>query len=309
MIHEYALEPGLLKQWASDTRDYAEFLREYGLGTPRLISSFPKKKRSKLQSYFLAQAPSDENPMQLKRYVEMVHQLLDALVYRDGFECESSDWVKIIEQENDRAAFYSVLTLNEISVQNNLTPAKMYAPDSLWNHERQKSISRTYTSLSAVLHNQLRLATKKVAIIDAYAWNARAISTIQSLINEVFSGRVSSVIPEIQIFYKEKIGTNNSTSSSPAATHVRDEIIAGLSEPYRHVSIAVFELRQKGNGDVFHNRCVLTEHAGISLGHGIDLSNDEEHTDEANLMEKPIYDKYWDQFIENNCFEILSKAT
>ncbi len=44
MIYEYALDPAVLSTWASNERDYAEFLREYGLGTPRIISSFPKKK-------------------------------------------------------------------------------------------------------------------------------------------------------------------------------------------------------------------------------------------------------------------------
>lgn len=44
MIYEYALDPVVLSTWASNERDYAEFLREYGLGTPRMISSFPKKK-------------------------------------------------------------------------------------------------------------------------------------------------------------------------------------------------------------------------------------------------------------------------
>ena len=33
MIYEYALEPAVLTSWASNDRDYAEFLREYGLGT------------------------------------------------------------------------------------------------------------------------------------------------------------------------------------------------------------------------------------------------------------------------------------
>ena len=56
MIYEYALEPAVLTSWASNDRDYAEFLREYGLGTPRIVSSFPKKGCfSSLQSSGLCQ--------------------------------------------------------------------------------------------------------------------------------------------------------------------------------------------------------------------------------------------------------------
>lgn len=34
------------------------------------------------------------------------------------------------------------------------------------------------------------------------------------------------------------------------------------------ISVHVFELRESGGGDVFHNRCILTEHGGIKLGRG-----------------------------------------
>lgn len=59
MIYEYALEPAVLTLWASNNRDYAEFLREYGRGTPRIASSFPMKKATKLRSYLMQHCPQD----------------------------------------------------------------------------------------------------------------------------------------------------------------------------------------------------------------------------------------------------------
>ena len=109
------------------------------------------------------------------------------------------------------------------------------------------------------------------------------------------------------LFYKEKRGSGNSGNGSPSADHVRQQIFQGLTGGLSNIQLEVFELRETENNDVFHNRCILTEHGGVITGHGISVSGDESHTDEAILMKPKIYQKKWRQFVEKNCFQVVSE--
>jgi hypothetical protein len=308
VIYEYALQPSLLVNWASNDRDYAEFLREYGLGSPRLVSSFPKQKASKLRRYLLSEGPGDQQSMTAQRYLEIVNKVVESLVLRDGFDCRSDSWIENVKSESERVAFNVVLSESDINSDKSVTPEKMYVPDSIWNHPRQQTITRTSTALTASIKNLLRLSKDSVVIIDTFGWNERAVAAIQSLIHEIFVDRVHSEIPEVCLYYKEKVVRNNVAHPSPAASYVKSQIFDGLHGVEESIVIKVFEVKQIEGNDVFHNRCILTEHGGVSLGHGIDLSNDPNHTDEVKLMEKAIYDKYWQQFVDDNCFKIVSES-
>lgn len=44
MINEVAIDPEFLLEWSKDRGKSKEFLNNYGLGTRRIVSSFPKNK-------------------------------------------------------------------------------------------------------------------------------------------------------------------------------------------------------------------------------------------------------------------------
>jgi len=308
MIHEYALDPELLSIWAGNDRDYAEFLREYGLGTPRIISSFPKKKLSKLRSSLLRTGPANTESQQGRRYIEMVTKLIEAIVLREVPDNCNGSWGEAAKIENERLPFGVVLSSESIETAKNITPDNMHAPDSIWNHPDQMTIQRTNEGFQSAISNLTRLATRRIVIIDTYGWTTEAIAFTQFLINSVSEDRLSSAIPSITLFYKEKRGSDKSGRGSPSAKHVKEQIVQGLDDDVSNIELHVAELREVAGNDVFHNRCILTEHGGVITGHGIGVSGEEEHTDEAILMRSAIYQKKWNQFIEGNCFEIVSQA-
>ena len=306
MIHEYALDPKVLLAWSSNTRDYAEFMREYGLGTPRLISLFPKKKVSKLRSYFLRNGPVDSESLQFQRYTEMVSKMVETLILREFPEPQLTDWNDIVKVENGRSPFNVVLSSQVIDTERNITLTNMYLRDSIWNHPCQASINRTVAGFSSIAVGFLRLAIDKVVIVDTYGWTQKAIKTVQYFINSIRDNRVNPLLPSIHLYYKEKRGSNNSGIGSPDAAEVKRRILQGVSEYLSDINLEVFELQEIDGNDVFHNRCILTEHGGILTGHGIGVSGDEAHTDDAILMKSDLYEKKWWQFVEDNCFQIMS---
>lgn len=300
MIYEYALEPNVLVNWAATTRDYREFLREYGLGNPRVFSSFPKQKASKLRSYLLQSAPPDDQSLHSQRYTEMVTALVDTVVIREITDNNSGIWQQHVHEENTRLPFHAVLTNQPIATPRNITPATMYEAESPWNHARQVNVERVQEQFKCLLINLLRYSSEKIIFVDAYAWNNESIKTISELIKAAFQNRPNRSSPEFFVLFKEKHDKSN-----PSAAIVKNKILEKIDFD---ISLSVTELIESTNSDVFHNRCVLSELGGIIYGHGLDLPDNYQHTDEVILMEKKIYEKKWNQFVENVLFTIKSKA-
>lgn len=289
-----------MSSWASNQRDYAEFLREYGLGTPRIVSSFPKKKKSKLRSYFIDRGTSSaDDPLKVRRYIDLVERLIESMIVRDVQDNLTPVWSDAAVWENNRIPFGVVLSSSQVKTQNNITPVTMYSTDSIWNHKRQVSFERTNDGLYRVISNLIRFSISKIVIVDPYGDSAAAIGFIQFMLQSLTNNRLSTVYPCILIFYKNGSG-------SPNANYVKELIVRGLRGVTVSLPLEVFELKEASGSDVFHNRCILSEHGGIMIGHGFGVSGDVTHTDEATLMTEEVYQKKWQQFVEQRCFEVVS---
>lgn len=301
MIHEYALDPALLWAWASNDRDYAEFLREYGLGTPRIFSSFPASKAAKLRSYFLRKGPAVVDSLQCRRYVEMVTKLTEVLVLRHAPEIQPHDWAIQVEREHERLPFDVIISSVAINAERNITPNDMYVQGSIWNHPDQLSIQRTNEGFCAAVASLLRLATQQIVVIDAYGWSQEAIVQVQHLIRCILQNRVNATLPHMTLFFKKNL-------RSPNAAHVKNEILNGMNLNGTVIQIDVLELEEIPGNDVIHNRCILTEHGGVIIGHGIGVTGDPAHTDDAVLLKPRLYHKKWKQFMEDRHFSIVSQS-
>lgn len=301
MIHEYAIEPNVLSAWSESKRDYAEFLREYGLGTPRVFSSFPKSKPHKLRSYFLQSAPADESSQKGRRYIEMVNKMVETIVLREVQPRGGRDWASHVTAENQRIPFGVVISLDSLEMEECITPETMYDLGSRWIHPDQLNIERTDDGISEAVSSFLRLSTKQVVVIDTYGWTPEAIQQMQRLLNRIATGRVHSTIPQVKLFFKQN-------QKAPCAAHVKRSILDGIDPRSMNLALSVLELEEIPGNDVFHNRCILTEHGGICTGHGIGVSGEQEHSDEAFLMIAAIYEKKWRQFVERNCYKVVSAA-
>ncbi|MEP0357400.1 hypothetical protein [Paraglaciecola sp.] len=307
MIYEYTLEPSLLTKWADSSRDYSEFLREYGIGTSRLFSSFPKRKASKLRSYLLKAGPQDDQSLHGRRYTEMVNKLVECLVFRETPNYQSTNWTDIVTIENERLPFGVILSSQSLETEKNITPDNMYSATSIWNCVNQLNIQRTNPGLMTAFNDLVRLATEQIVVVDTFGWTTEAISFMRHLINSIPTNRVNQKLPLLTLFYKEKRG-GKTGGGSPSADHVKTQIMQEVSAELSDIELQVIELKEIDGNDVFHNRCLLTELGGVITGHGIGVSGEEHHSDEAILMAADIYQKKWAQFVEELNFGIVSES-
>ncbi|MCX9535799.1 hypothetical protein [Vibrio cholerae] len=308
MIHEYAIEPNVILTWASNGRDYAEFFREYGLGTPRIISNFPKSKPAKFRSYLLKHCPANSESLQVQRYIEIVQKIAEMTAQRECRSDQGEDWCQLVTSETKRLPFSVILTSKEIGIDRNISLPNLYAEGSIWNHERQKTVQRTAANMLAVISNLVALSSEKIIVADPYGWTKESISFFQALVRLILSRQLNAKMPELNIFYKEKKGSTATGVSSPDAGYVKTQILSGVSANYDGKMLSVVCLDEKQGNDVFHNRYILSELGGLTSGHGFGVTENENHTDDIILMEESIYLKRWQLFTDETSYNVVSKA-
>ncbi|MFV5629008.1 hypothetical protein [Acinetobacter oleivorans] len=298
MIKEFALDPALLLHWAKNERDFREFFREYGRGTPRHISSFPKKKFSKLRSYLIEKIDSLESEHSKLRYTEMVQALADGLACRSCEIPTTSNWVDLVQIENQIDPFDTILSSSEINLESALTLDNMYSSE-LWNLPSQLNIKRTQEDFLKHLDSFVKTTTNNLVFIDAFCYQSRALDLISNLINLLEQRKLKENTVKVQIFYRKN-------SNSKDVRYVKSQILANIKTNL-NIDIQINELQLSSGQDVFHNRYILNDCGGILLPYGFDLSDQECETDEAIILSKENYDKRWGQFIENLKFELVDQ--
>lgn len=308
MIHEYAIEPNVILSWASNGRDYAEFFREYGLGTPRIISSFPKSKPAKLRSYLLRQCPENSESLEGQRYIEIVQKIAEMTAQRECRSDQDEDWHQLVTSETNRLPFSVILTSEAIGIDRNISLPNLYAEGSIWNHERQKTVQRTAANMLAVISNLVALSSEKLIVADPFGWSEESIGFIQELIGLLLSRKLNSKTPTLHVLYKEKRGSAGTGVGCPNAGYVKSQILSGVQPDYDGNMLSVVCLNEKPGSDVFHNRYILSELGGLMSGHGVGVTGNESHTDDIILLEESIYSKRWLLFTDESSYELVSKA-
>jgi len=299
MIKEFALDPALLLHWAKTERDYREFFREYGRGTPRLISSFPKTKFSKLRSYLIKRSECLENERAKMRYIEMVEALAEGLVCRTCDTSSANSWYDSVQIENQFNPFDAILSSDKINLDSAVSLDDMY-DSKLWNLPFQLNIKRTQNDILNHLDSFVKTTKESLVFVDAFCYQSRAIDIISKLINKLEQRKSKEVIPKVLIFYREN-------RNSKGVHYIKESILAKIKSDLE-IDLIVSELRPSPGHDAFHNRYILNDCGGVLLPYGFDLSDEDCETDEAIILSKENYNKRWGQFVENLSFNLVNQA-
>lgn len=301
MIKEVTIEPEVLLEWSKDRGKSKEFLNSYGLGTRRVLSSFPKRQPNKLISYLMKKIDSLDNDNHKLRYEGMLDLLRENLYLRESTVNSNDSWALLVE--NESVPFDTVITRQKLNCDNILTLEDISESDFLYL-DHQVSFKRTKEDLIHTISSFLKLTMSEILIIDAYAWKPNAIQTIKAIIKEVSDRKFKSKPVEITVIYKELAHG----SPAPDAKFLKQEIEKEFEYFPDGIKLIVKQLKETEDSDTFHNRYILNDIGGISLGHGLDISDKEHTTDEVTLLTKSNYRKRWLQFARDTNFKVVSLA-
>lgn len=306
MIYEYALDPKVVIQWLKNANhlNWLKSINGIGIGTPHFISTFPNQKKRKFIKG-LVKLKDEINDQKVLERLDHFCEYLDkaGMFERIGEPVQTivNEWHERVIHEHNLNPFKAIVTQNKLTVADWLSPDHIFFSD-LWNVPSQINFNRTHDDFLKTISQFIVSSSKDLIIIDAYCWKENAINVITSLLN-LLEYKKNPSYPTVKIYYKE-----NRQDSSPRPEYIKNQLRLGLNNTAKTLEITVCQIKETDQSDAFHNRYILNELGGIQLGHGLDLSGKEHHTDEAILLAKDIYMKRWDQFYSPDRFEILDEV-
>jgi hypothetical protein len=289
MVYEFAIEPDLVATWGDPTK-YKFFMEKFGLGTPRIMSEFPKLKNWRRR---VLQAASGKEGLELQRITAIVNSLSETLIKRNAADYDGTQsWVANAKKEHQIQPFYAILATAKCD--NNfcvLTDNDIFGENcDRWNLRQEDVILRQALSMgqavSALLSN-----CNEVIFVDPY-FDPKRIEYrrpfehfFQSLLH-----KRKEPPRRIEVHTSNKLGV--SFFNEICREKMPGIILKGLKVIFR-------QWQERPGGEKLHNRYILTDIGGVDFGTGLDES-DAGQTDDLTLLGKERYKIRWQQYASNN---------
>ena len=288
MIHAYALEPAVVASWGR--REWFRFVHDkFGLGTPRVmleLRSFSKWKRAVYEAATDAHLSQED----IKRVEELFRLFAENKCRRvkavyDGLRT----WLENAEREYERKPFAAILAnSNPRSHGAVITRDALDSPDPRWARPTGITINRKPEELAAALSAML-INCRQLHLIDPHFGpeNLRHRKVLEALMGILAANDVVPAVVRVHCLSKSTLEffegrANDMAARLPSA-----------------ITVEFARWEQRDGGDRVHNRYMLTDLGGVSLGLGIDVGKEGE-TDDLLLLTDAIYKLRWAQYVDNN---------
>jgi hypothetical protein len=293
VIHAYALEPKLVATWGR--RDEFRFICDkFGLGTPRVLLELPKFSAWK-KAVYAAASELELSQEDMKR-IEELFRLFSEQKSRRGDSVYDGllAWLVNAEREYDRRAFAGIVASeNPRGHPGVLLPDQLVASNSRWACDPGPPTSRTPAALAKALSAML-LNCKVLHLVDPHFGpeNARHRKVLEALTNVLTArGRAPDVV-RVHCAAKSTLSFFEQEASAMAS-----RIPSGIAVEFTRWA-------ERGGGEKLHNRYVLTDLGGVSLGVGLD-AGDAGETDDIVLLPRAVFERRWAQYVaDDGSFEI-----
>lgn len=298
MIHAFALEPKLVATWGK-REEYRFVCDKFGLGTPRALLELPAFRKWKRAVYLAA------NELALSQK-EMTRIELLFKIFEDH-KCRRADsaydglltWLENAESEYDRRPFAAIVAAqNPRGHDAVLASEQLDGRSARWACEVGASPARTADALTAAL-SAMVVNCKTLHLVDPH-WgpeNARHSKVLEALMELLATHGHSPEVIRVHCLLKSDLAFFELHAAQMAA-----RLPNGCT-------IEFARWKQKDGGEKLHNRYVLTDLGGVSLGVGIEAGKAGE-TDDLLLLPRAQYVHRWAQYVTNNgAFEPADEPT
>lgn len=289
MIHEFGIEPELVAQWGADRKEYRFIHGKIGLGQPRMLSGFPKLAKWRKAVIDAGNALNDD--MALQRITALAQAIGEAYVQRDCSLWDGSQsWLENAERDHERCRFHLILA--QENPRNNgrvLSRNVIGEPgDHRWDLPRTRFVARTADELAGALAPMLSNCSE-VHLIDPHFgpedYDYRA--TLEAFLRAIGVNRGGPAPALVEVITSER--STAEFFATECQTKLPRHIPAGMSIGFKR-------LKARGGGAELHNRYVLTDIGGVTLGRGLDRGETGQSEDIA-LLERDHYLQRWQEYI------------
>lgn len=298
MIHVYALEPQLVASWAK-REQFRFFYDKFGLGTPRAMLELPAFTNWK-RAVFREAERLDLSEEDKKRLEELFRLLGEHRSRRrDSVYDGLLTWLENAEREHDRRPFAGILaTANPRTHSAVLLGEQFDVQDRRWCYPVGVTPARDPEAIAQALVGML-VNCRKLHLVDPHFGpeNSRHRKVLEAILRIL--AKHSDVPEVIRLHCAEK----------STVTFFESEAAKMASRLPVRMTVEFIRWKQRAGGEKLHNRYVLTELGGVTLGTGLDEGSAGE-TDDLNLLSYAQYERRWKQFVEDDgSFELVDQPS
>lgn len=286
MIYEYAIDPSIAATWFQ-LKEGRFFKAGLGLGTPRIVSSFPRSWKRHVWNEF-RQSEHDRD-FSIKRMETMLEHLCRKTVNRRGHNWDNSkSWLENAESEHGLAPFDAIVAKDNPRNHERVICVDSIDSDTpLWFREHQCAVSRD-AQIQEAISPLLRIATQIVFVDPYFSTERRFTQPMRRYLEIIASERniarrrgcFEENLPHIEICRSTRADHCCASTLSSVVPHGLNLIVHTFDDFRRRKAL--------------HNRYILTDVGGLLISHGLDEKRGD-HDDITVLSEKP-YLKWWNQY-------------
>jgi hypothetical protein len=287
MLSEYALEPDLLNSY----ENCRYFLEKFGISKGRIIAQFPTTWLRMVQEVIVREREAGRfSELQYVRIETMLVNIHSALSrWRLDHHYQVADpWLVNAENEHIARPFQAIVA--ETNPRNRdfvLVGRDLDESQPSWKAGDKIVVPRNPTQLAAIVYPLLRVS-ETLVFVDRHFGpeNGRHRQVFRELMKASIAGRARD--PMSVVYF-----TGTSATNQFFLDTCRDELPRYIPSG---LSVRLAKLAERLGSEKFHNRYVLTERGGISLGIGLD-PGPAGQTDDAYLLGSEQYVRRWNDYM------------
>ena len=305
MLVEHLIEPDFLTNVVTSRRNYEDFLREFSRQSPRVVGQLQKFSKFRRKTLIAQgeQVSEDQQGMliELLKFIEET-----CLVNRSsGIDGSISFFENCL---NAHRQFPShVFCLNEHIDQAVDGIDFIYSADlkdGIRSLPNQKLVQKSLDEMAEVTGDFLRLSSN-ITFVDPYFSDREGM--LSPMIKFIELCRTNSPVESKNISILAKLYTKHG-SDQPSAKFMLDAIINHQDFSCDGIeSLSVLLLLEKPQGELLHNRYIISELAALHWGIGLDERHSEVN-DDVVMLNDEIFSKRFEQYCELKAFDVSDSA-
>lgn len=306
MIYEFAVDPAIVATWCQRGLG-SLFADHFGLGTPRIISQFPRSWEKLVWNEY-RQLGHHRNRNRSLLMEQILKRVSDTTVRRTTRHWDNSkSWLENTELQHQIAPFDAILSSSNPRAHTHVICANSTLFDNpLWRRNKDKLVPRSPQETENVISPMLRIATNILFIDPFFCTESRYLKPFERCFDTIVKQRSGdrhqaisgSVLPSIEIL-----------RSYRANDYCKSELSRILPA---QLNLLIRTLRPYPKGQRLHNRYILTDVGGLDFGDGLGVggSDARDNLDDVVLQGKDRYRKRWEQYADGaHAFRVVDQES
>lgn len=294
MVFEYAIDPSAVVDWRHEA-EYRFFATEFGLGSPRAMSAYPRFSQWR-QKVLNAARSIGVSGLDEARLTALLGVLQANKIERGRSPFDvTKDWLANAEGEHQRKSFHAIMSDQNPRGNQDVMPAAITGvlTHPKWNCCSRFEVPRQPHDMAMCVKNMLHLS-RTVVFIDPYfhPGTDRFKDTFRAFLSVL-------VDPESIGATRVEIHTDYSINPTSAFTQVFQAEMPAITPAGMNVCLRRWI--QRSNCDQLHDRFILTDVGAAQYTVGLDKGSMSEKT-RVFLLDSAQYQSCWKNYVDTPAF-------